>query len=76
MSKCYEVWYHMLYITTKVVYASILMAMRSAKAAFVGSDLLLLSWATHEIENIIIHDDCTLHTCLKHYSQQGSILLP
>ena len=74
MCKFHEVWYHVLYITTKVGYASILMAMGIAKAAFVESDLL--SWAIQELENIIIHDDCTLHTCLKHYSQQGSILLP
>ena len=40
------------------------MATGSVKAAFVGSDLLVLSWAIHELENIITHDNCTLHTCL------------
>ena len=54
MCKCHEVWYHVLCITTKVVYASILMVMGSAKAAFVRSDLLLLSWAIHELENILL----------------------
>ena len=38
----------------KVVYASILMAMGSAKAAIVRSDLLLLSWGLHIHANIMI----------------------
>ena len=55
MCKCHEVWYHVLCITTKVVYASILMAMGSAKAAIVRSDLLLLSWAVLILANIIYY---------------------
>ena len=69
MCKCHEAWYHVLCITTKVVYASILMVMGSAKAAIVRSDLLLLSWAICILANIILHDVCTFYTCLKHCLQ-------
>ena len=52
---------------TKVVYASISMAMGSAKAAFFGSDLLLLSWAIHALANIIYYMIFVLFTkhCLQ-----------
>ena len=39
---------------------------------WLASFILSYSWTW----KYITHADCTLHTCLKHCSQQGSILLP